>query len=441
MTITKHPQASAVVVGGGIAGVACAKRLAEADVTVTLVDKRNYQQFQPLLYQVASGMLGAADVARPLRGLFRKQQTVFVKEAEVAKVDPTAKTVTTVDGSTFSGDYLVLAMGAQPNFFDTPGAREHTFPLYSLEDAERLRSRIFQVLEDADLYPDLVERGALNFVVIGGGATGVETAGALSDLVNEVLPDRFHDLAIDRARIFVVDLGDALLNGFSDKARAYASTALHERGVQVMLGCSAKEITPDRVVLNDGTHILTRTVVWAGGLKAAELAANSGIVTSRGGRIDVESDLSVAGLPGVYAVGDVANFRGNDGKALPQLGSVALQAGAAAARSILADLDGTPTPAFEYRDKGIMAMIGRRAAIAELGKRHREVHGRLAFLSWLAVHAWLLDGVQERIDALFAWGWDYLSKNRATSVIDRPNAARIDWRAVDEGASAPIGGD
>jgi NADH dehydrogenase len=430
----KHPGTSVVIVGGGFAGVACAKTLAAHDVAVTLIDKHNYQQFQPLLYQVATGMLAAPDVARPLRGLFHKELTVRVKEAEIDKVDPAAKTVTTVDGTTFTGDYLVLAMGAQPNFFGTPGAEENAFPLYSLDDAERLRSRVFQVLEDADLDPNLVERGALNFVVIGGGATGVETAGALADLVNEVLPRRFRDLPLQDAHIHVVDLGETLLNGFADESRTYAARVLGERGVQVHLGVSAKRITADRVVLSDGSHILTRTVVWGGGLQAAELAGSCGVVPGKGGRIDVEADLSIAGLPGVFAAGDVANIPGADGRPLPQLGSVALQAGGAAARSIIADVERLPRPAFHYRDKGIMAMIGRRAAVAQVGKKPRVLTGRPAFLAWLGVHAYLLSGFRERADAFVAWGWDYLSKSRATSVIDRPGAARIDWSRVDEGS-------
>jgi NADH dehydrogenase len=432
--LVKHPSTDVVIVGGGFAGVACAKALAAHEIAVTLIDKHNYQQFQPLLYQVATGMLAAPDVARPLRGQFSHHPTVKVKEAEIDKVDPVAKTVTTVDGLTFGGDYLVLAAGAQPNFFGTPGAEEFAFPLYSLDDAELLRSRVFQVLEDADLDPRLLERGALNFVVIGGGATGVETAGALADLINEVLPRRFRDLPLHDARIHVVDLGDTLLNGFADESRAYAAKALEERGVHVHLGTSAKEITADRVVLSDGSHILTRTVVWGGGLQAAELAGSCGVVPGKGGRIDVEADLSIAGLPGVYAAGDVANIPGPDGRPLPQLGSVALQAGTAAARSIVADVEGRPRPAFQYRDKGIMAMIGRRAAVAQVGKRPHVLTGRLAFLSWLGVHAYLLSGFRERADALVAWGWDYLSKSRATSVIDRPSAARIDWSRVDEGS-------
>src|SRR4051794_33659691 len=202
---TSGPAASAVVVGGGFAGVACTKELAKHGIEVTLVDGNNYHQFQPMLYQVATAQLAPADIARPLRGIFRKHENVHVKLAEVTVVDPATKTVTCRDGTTYSGDYLVLAMGSRPNFFGTPGAEEHAFPLYSLADAERLRSRILAVFEDADRKPELVERGALNFVIVGAGATGVETAGSLADLINDIMPARYHSLDCGEARIILVD--------------------------------------------------------------------------------------------------------------------------------------------------------------------------------------------------------------------------------------------
>ncbi len=416
-----------MIVGGGFAGVACAKRLADADVRVTIIDRHNYNQFQPLLYQVATAQVSTDGVARPLREIFRKSPTVDVKLAEVTAVDPETRTVTCVDGTTFRGDHLVLATGSRPNFFHTPGAEAHTFPLYALGDALRLRSRLMKVFEDADRNPELIDRGALNFVIVGGGATGVETAGALADLVNDVMPDRFEDLALSAARVHLVDPGPAVLGPFSDKAREYATKVLTDKGVQLDLGLSVTEIAPDRVTLSNGEEILTRTVVWAGGLQASALAEHAELPQGHGGRFDVEPDLSVKGYAGVYALGDAANTPGPDGEPFPQLGSVAMQAGRWAAGNILADIDGTPRSAFRYRDKGIMAMVGRNAAIAEVGPRRRELEGSLAFASWLGVHAMLLSGFRERVSALRAWAWDYFTKNRAASIIDRPDAARIDW--------------
>jgi NADH dehydrogenase len=421
-----HETAQVVIVGGGFAGVGCAKGLAKHGVDTILIDKHNYHQFQPLLYQVATDQLAPADIARPLRGIFKHDESIRVKLAEAASVDPVAKTVTTTDGVTYGGTHLVVASGTQPNFFHTPGADVHAFPLYSLDDAERLRSRILEVVEDADRDHRLIDRGALNFVIIGGGATGVETAGALSDLVNDVLPRAYHDLG-GQARVHLVDLGHVLLAPFSEGVHEYASKVLLRRGVDLHLGVSAKEVADDKVVLSDGSVIATRTVVWAGGLQAGPLAADSGLPQGRGGRIAVEHDLTVAGFPGIYVLGDLAAIPGAGDDPLPQLGSVALQSGTAAAANIVADIEGKPRTPFRYHDKGIMAMIGRNAAVAEVGARHHELHGPVAFAAWLGVHAWLMSGVRQRIDAFVSWGWDYFSRNRSVALLDRSDEARIDW--------------
>ena len=423
----EEAKGNVVVVGGGFAGVACAKVLAKHGVHVTLIDRRNYHQFQPMLYQVATAQLASSDIAAPLRGVFQKNPTVDVKYGEVTTIDPQAKTAKCADGASFTGDYLVLATGTQPNFFGVPGAEEHAFPLYCLDDAERLRTRIFTVFNDADRRPSLIDQGALTFVIIGAGATGVETAGALADLVAEVMPTRYRDLDVTKARVVLVDPAPVVLAPFSDHAHAYAEKVLSEKGVEMRMGVSASEIGPDSVRFSDGTDLRTRTVVWAGGIQASPLAANAGLPQGRGGRIGVEPDLRVAGFPGIYALGDVANTPAADGTVYPQLGSVALQAGRWAADNILAEIDGKETTPFRYHDKGIMAMIGRNAAVAEMGEHRHELHGSVAFAAWLGVHAWLLSGVRERIDAFVSWGWDYFSSNRASSIIDRPDAAQIDW--------------
>jgi NADH dehydrogenase len=428
MTDAKH----VVIVGGGFAGLGCARKLAgRDDIRVTLIDKHNYHQFQPLFYQVATCQLASADVATNLRKPFRKHQNVAVKMGEVTAVDPAAKQVTLASGDTIQGDYLVLAAGSQPNFFHTPGA-EHTFPLYSLDDAQRLRSRILAVFEDADRDPSLVDRGALNFVIVGAGATGTETAGALAEMIRDVMPHEYQDLAVRHARVILVDLGHTVLGPFSDKAHEYASKVLQRDGVELMLGTSVKEIREDRVVLSDGTTIPTHCVVWGGGIMAAPLAANTGLVQGRGGRIDVEHDLTVPDRPGVYALGDFANIPAPDGGSFPQLGSVALQSGQWTARNIEAEVKGKPPKPFHYHDKGIMAMIGRNAAIAEMGEHRHELHGPIAFASWLGVHAWLMSGARARVEAFIDWGWDYFSKSRGPQVLDRTDAARIDWGDEDE---------
>jgi NADH dehydrogenase len=418
---------SVVIVGGGFAGVGCARELGKHDIPVTLIDRNNYHQFQPLLYQVATGELGTPDVARPLRAIFKKSPTVQFHRAEVSEVDPATRTVTTADGRTFTGDYLVLAAGSQPNFFRTPGAREHAFPLYTVAHATALRRRLLEILEDVDADPRLVDQGALNFVIVGAGPTGVETAGALADAVNRVIPKRHHDLDINRARIYLVDHGSVVLAPFSDKAHTYAADKLQHNGVQLKLGTGVTEIAADKVKLSDGTEIPTRAVIWAGGIQAPELVGKLGLEQGRGGRVTSQSDLTVEGLPRVYAIGDMANVPDHDGNDFPQLGSVALQAGRWAAKNILADIDSKPRQPFHYKDKGIMAMIGSGSAVAEMGAHHHELHGHAAFAAWLGVHAWLMSGVHERVDAFVSWGWDFLGSSRSGALVDEPGAARIDW--------------
>ena len=224
-------QLHVVIVGGGFAGVGCARRLADHDdVRVTLIDRNNYHQFQPLLYQVATSQLASSDIAYSLRKLFHDRINVDVKLGEVASLDPATHSVTTTDGEVFSGDALVLAAGSQPNFFRTPGADDHAFPLYSLDDAQRLRSRILGVFEDADRDPALIDQGALNFVIVGGGPTGVEVAGALADLIHDTMSAEYHHLAVSAAQVHVVDLGHTLLGAFSDKAHDYVAKVLGKQG-------------------------------------------------------------------------------------------------------------------------------------------------------------------------------------------------------------------
>jgi NADH:quinone reductase (non-electrogenic) len=417
-----------VVVGGGFAGVGCVRKLAKQDdVRVTLLDRNNYHQFQPLLYQVATSQLASGDIAYSLRKLFHDSLNVDVKLAEAASIDPATHTVTTTDGERFSGDAIVLAAGSQPNFFRTAGAAEHAFPLYCLDDAQRLRSRILGVFEDADRDPSLIDQGALNFVVVGGGPTGVELAGALADLIQTTMAGEYHHLAVAAAQIHIVDLGHALLGPFSDDAHDYVAKVLGRKGVRIHLGSAVTEVAPGHVTLSDGSAIKTRCVVWGGGIMAPEVAGAAGLAQGRGGRIDVLPDLTVAGTDGVYVVGDVANIPGPDGNPHPQLGSVALQSGAWAADNLAADFAGKARKPFHYHDKGIMAMIGRGAAIAEVGPHRHELHGVIAFSAWLGVHAALMTGVRNRIDAFVNWGWDYFSHSRGPQVLDRSDAARIEW--------------
>jgi len=426
-----------IIIGGGFAGVACARKLAASkDLHVTLIDKNDYHQFQPLLYQVATSMLAAGDIAYPLRKIAAEFDEFDTKRAEVVSIDPLARTVTTRRGETYSGDYIVLAAGSQPNFFGTPGA-EHAFPLYSLDDADRLKTRIIQAFEEADSDPRLVDEGAIDFVVVGGGPTGVEVAGALSEMINTTMVHEFPALAT-RAKVHLVDHGKELLKMFADKGHAYAARILEKDGVELLLGTGVKAIGPGHVTLSDGTSLKTRCVIWGGGLMAAPLAGAAGLPQGRGGRIDVQPDFTVAGFPGVLVIGDIANIPAKSGKTHPQLGSVALQSGSSAAKTILADRAGKTAKPFAYLDKGTMAMIGRGAAVAQV--KGVELHGKMAFAAWLGVHAALMTGGSNRVDAFKSWALDFFGKDRAPQALDRSGTPRMVWEddEVDEPAAVTV---
>jgi NADH:ubiquinone reductase (H+-translocating) len=432
-----------VIVGGGFAGMNCARKLAaNPHVQITLLDKNNYQQFQPLLYQVATAILGPANIAFNLRAMLRSHVNVDVKMTEVVSIDLNARTVKTAQGEQYEGDFLALAAGSQANFFGTPGADEHSYPLYSVHDAELLRSHILAMFESADRDPSLIAKGALNFVIVGAGATGTEMAGAFGDLLQSsrtrgAREKGYRHLAAERGTIFLVDAGDAVLSAFSPKAQTYAAKTLAERGVQVDLGRRVKEVGSGSVMLSDGTNIPTHTVIWAGGLKAASLSDNLGIKTGHGGRIDVEADLTVPGLTGVYALGDFANIADKDGKPLPQLASVAEQSGKFCAKNILSDIAGEPRDPFHYFDKGIMAMIGRNSGVAEVGEHRHELQGTIAFAAWLGVHATLLPSARAKIEAFLEWAWDYFGGSRDYAVLDRFRELQINWNEeTEERASA-----
>ncbi|GIH98181.1 NAD(P)/FAD-dependent oxidoreductase [Planobispora takensis] len=421
-----------VIVGAGFAGVACAKRLAgEPRARVTLFDSRGYHQFQPLLYQVATAELAPADIRFDLSGMFARHPNVEARTAEVVSLDPATPSVTLADAGTVEADILVLGVGAQPNFFHTPGAEEFALPLYSLDDAERVRARLLGLFRDAAAGPGPAGEDALTVVVVGAGPTGVETAGAVAELARDVMPHRYPDLPAAAARVVLVDLEHTVLPPFSDRAHAYAAEQLRRRGVELRLGVPVKEVTGERVVLGDGTVIRTRLVIWGGGEMAAPLAFRSGLPQGRGGRIDVRPDLTVPGYPAVYALGDTANVPDTDGSPLPQLGSVAQQTGEWAARNIIAGIEGDDRQPFRYKDKGIMAMIGRKAAVAEIGPHRHELDGRFAFAAWLGVHAHLLADAGAEMKAFLAWAEDFYLRpgHRSAALLDPStiDTPRIDW--------------
>lgn len=405
-----------IVVGAGFAGKTVAKELGRKGIPVLLIDANNYHQFQPLLYQVATSQIGVSAIARPLRSIFRRMGKVRVLTADVASVDAANRTVTTADGETHRAQILVIAPGAVPNFFNTPGAEEHAYPLYSVTDATRLGAKLTHLLDEADREPG----GSVDVVVVGGGPTGVETAGAMAENVKFVVPKYFSPELAARCRVHLVDMIPTVLNAFSEKSQEYTRKRLTKIGVQLHLGVGVTEVRDDSVTLADGTVIPTRVVVWAGGLKAGGIIADSGLKQGRGGRIDVLPDLTAPDVEGVYVLGDAANMTDSTGAALPQLGSVAQQAGKWAARNIQADLTGGTRLPFKYLDKGYMAMIGRGAAVAEIGRQRIQLQGPLAFVSWLLVHLALLSGFQQKLRALFSWLNGYIIHSPAQVVVGRP---------------------
>jgi len=343
--------------------------------------------------------------------------------------------VTLADGRTLEGSHVVMAAGAQPNFFGVPGADEHALPLYSVADAERLRLHLKERLQRA-LDPDAsTEPEELDVVVVGAGATGAETTGALAELMKAL-----HKTGrLERpGQITLVDRGDAVLAPFSEKAHKYSHKKLTEDGAVIRLGVGVTAVHADRVEFDDGTTIRTQTVIWAGGESAAAIAQSSGPTPGRGGRLNANADLTVDGFPGVYAVGDAANIPSSDdegARALPQLGSVAQQSGAWAADNLFRDLQSLPLKPFKYADKGIMAMIGRNAAVAEMGAKRIEIDGPIAFAAWLGVHALLLSGIHAQVDSFLEWAWDYFDRDHSATVEALSEPRRIAWK--DDTADRP----
>jgi len=403
------------IVGAGFGGLGVAEQLDHVPVEVTLIDQHNYHTFQPLLYQVATSLLNAEDVGAPVRSLFRHQDNVTFRMATVTGVDMPGHKIQLQDGTQISYDYLVLAGGTTVNYFNTPGAAEHAFPLYTLMNAVKLRNRILERFEATDRDPALIDDGALNFVIVGAGPTGVETAGALSDLFYNLLPRDYHQLATEKARIIMVEMGKEVLAPFKDNLRAYAKEELERRRVEVRLGEAVAEVGSTFVRLKSGEEIKAHTLIWAAGVRANPLADMLGLPQGRGGRIKLNPDLSVPDHPEIFVVGDMGEVT-SDGKVLPQLGSVAMQSGEHVGRQIARRLHGEPGQPFRYWDKGFMATIGRSAAVVELPNK-LTLHGPLAYFAWLGVHLALLSGMRNRIETLWNWGWSALTHDRAARII------------------------
>ena len=411
--MSKYPHV--VIVGAGFGGLGVAEQLAHVPVHVTLIDRHNYHTFQPLLYQVATSLLNAEDVGAPVRSIFRSQENVDFRLGTVTGINVPGRKIQLNEGEEISYDYLVLAGGATVNYFGTPGAAEHAFPLYTLMNAVRLRNQVMQRFEAASGDPTIINDGALNFVVVGAGPTGVETAGALSDLFYNLLPDDYHQLATDKARIIIVEMGKEVLAQFKENLRVYARQELEDRRIELRLGEAVAEVGPTFVRLKSGEEIKTQTLIWAAGVRSNPLAELLGLPQGRGGRVKLNPDLSVPDHPEIFVVGDMGEVA-SEGKLLPQLGSVAMQSGEHVGRQIARRIANEETQAFKYWDKGFMATIGRGSAVVEFPNK-RTLHGPLAYFAWLGVHLALLNGTRNRIETLWNWGWSALTHDRAARII------------------------
>jgi len=411
-----------VIVGAGFGGLSAARALVNEPVEVTIIDQRNFHTFQPLLYEVATAGLEAGDVAYPVRAIFGRSRNVTFRFGRATGVDWEHHLVTMEDSSPVPFDSVIVASGATARFFGIPGASEFTFPLYTLNDARTLRDHVLRRLEDADTDPDATTNGLLTFVVVGGGPTGVEVAGALAELLDVAVRHDGFAFARSSGRIILVDGLDRLLTPFEPSAAAYAARTLERRGVQLKLGHMVRSIDGSCVELDDGSRIPTRTVVWAGGVSVeGTVAARFGEETGPNGRLVVEPDLTIRGRTDAYAIGDAAAVPWGPGardpnETCPQLAQVAIQSGKHAAGQILHRVQHRPTQPFSYRDKGIMATIGRRAAITEF-PRGLVVRGTLGWLAWLGLHLVYLIGFRNRIVVLINWSWRYLSWGSGPRVI------------------------
>lgn len=411
--MSKYPHV--VIVGAGFGGLGVAEQLAHVPVEVTLIDRHNYHTFQPLLYQVATSLLNAEDVGAPVRSIFRHQDNVNFHLGTVTNIDVPGRKIYLENGTETTYDYLVLAGGATVNYFGTPGAAEHAFPLYTLMNAVKLRNQVMQRFEAADRDPAVIDDGALNFVIVGAGPTGVETAGALSDLFYNLLPRDYHQLATEKARIILVEMGQDVLAMFKENLREYAKKELEDRGVEVRLGEAVAEVGPTSVKLQSGEEINTHTLVWAGGLQVNPLARMLGVPLGRGGRVKLNPDLSVPEHPAIFVVGDMGEVT-SKGQVLPQLASVAMQSGEHVGRQIARRVMGEEGQDFKYWNKGVMATIGRGSAVVEF-PNNSTLHGPLAYFAWLGVHLALLTGMRNRIEALWNWGWSAVTHDRAARII------------------------
>lgn len=408
-----------VILGGGFGGLTLAMALAHAPAEVILIDSQNHHTFQPLLYQVATAALTPADIAWPIRGVLRHQANTQVLLAEVNGVDLDQRRVRTTGGE-FAYDVLVVATGATYAYFGHDAWAPYAPGLKRIEDAVAIRRRILTAFERAELSPDPDVRQALTtFVIVGGGPTGVEMAGAIAEVARHALPPDFRNVDPAKARILLVEAGPRLLSPFPERLSAYAADSLKKMGVEVRTGAPVSDIDAAGVTI-DGSRVPAGAVIWAAGVKASPAAQWLGVQGDKHGRVTVGPDLALPGHPEVFVIGDTAAVNGPDGHPVPGLASAAKQMGAYAARAILARLEGgAPPEPFRYHHEGDLAAIGRRVAIVKLGRL--TLTGFAGWVFWSLAHIYFLIGLRNRIAVAFSWLWDYLTFGRRSRLITEPS--------------------
>jgi NADH dehydrogenase len=406
-----------VIIGGGFAGLAAARRLRRVPCQVTIVDRHNHHVFQPLLYQVATAGLSPGDIASPIRWILRKQERLRVLLATVEHIDTTARQLVLDGGDRLAYDYLIVAAGATHSYFGHDEWSEAAPGLKTLDDALAIRRRLLLAFEEAEreLNP-VYQRRLLTFVIIGGGPTGVELAGALGEIARQALRAEFDNVDPASARIILIEAGSAILPSFPEHLRESARVALLRLGISVRVGQPVTKVEPGAVWIGD-ERIEAHTILWAAGVAAAPLSRDLGPNLDRAGRVIVEPDLSATGHPSVFVAGDLASFSHQTGKPLPGVAQVAKQQGTAAAANVARRIAGQPTKPFHYYDPGNMATIGRHAAIADFG--FMQVSGYLGWLLWLFVHIMFLIGFRNRISVLLQWAAAYLTYQRSVRLITR----------------------
>jgi NADH dehydrogenase len=407
-----------VVVGAGFGGLAVARGLRRQPVDVVLIDANNFHTFEPLVYQVATASLAADDVVHSTRGLFHHQPNVEVRMGRVTDIDVDRRLVHTPSGPPIEYDTLVMAVGAVGHDFGVPGVAEHTIELKTLDDALALRNHVLERFEAVATDPSMLDDGHLDLVICGGGPTGVELAGAFSELYRRVLAKDFPRVDLARARITIVEGSDRLLGKFTAPSSEHARATLTDLGVDVITGTSVRSIDRNAVHLVDGRSLRAHTIVWAAGVRGHPLAEALGVPLSRDGRIIVGDDLAVPTMPNVFALGDVAV---NPAAPLPQLALPAVQGGKHVAKQIARRLAGSDTRAFRYRNLGAMATIGRHHAIAEFGHGVR-LAGTPGWLAWLSLHLLRLMGFRNRINVFVNWFWNYATFDRASRLLSERGA-------------------